>query len=226
MLPSKQSKGAKIKKGVKSLFSFKKSKKKEARTTAKVNNNSSSERKLASANSNASEVTTKTFSSEQATTAETNSEQEIISDTPAVPEAISDQVKTILLIGSTGKGKSTLANVLTNTNDFKESGGSVSGTREIQSERFTNNHTNYQIIDTVGLGDTKLKREEVLDKIAEAVYLARQGVSQIFFVIDEKFNPHEMSNYDLLRNIIFDDQVVDYTTIIRTRFVNFKKEEE
>jgi energy-coupling factor transporter ATP-binding protein EcfA2 len=177
--------------------------------------------------------------------------------------------KTILLIGSTGKGKSTLANVLTNTNNFKESQKSVSGTREIQSEEFEFNYADlekekldklqakiiseqnnldeedrrffqkilqeylnnkekirYCVIDTVGLGDTKLKREEVLDKIAEAVYLARQGVGQIFFVIDEKFNPQEMSNYDLLKNIIFDDQVIAYTTIIRTRFADFKNKDK
>jgi septin family protein len=55
--------------------------------------------------------------------------------------------KTIFLIGSTGKGKSTLANTLTNKVNkkglfeefqeiFKESQASVSGTREIQKEEF------------------------------------------------------------------------------------------
>jgi predicted GTPase len=144
---------------------------------------------------------------------------------------IDNKDKTILLIGSTGKGKSTLANVLVNqanqfTEIFKESGASVSGTREIQSEEFVEKGINYSIIDTVGLGDTKLKREVVLDKIAEAVYLAQQGVNQVFFVIDEKFNPQEMSNYDLLKSIIFDDQVIAYTTIIRTRFANFKDKQD
>jgi len=133
--------------------------------------------------------------------------------------------KTILLIGSTGKGKSTLANVIIDLeNKFKESGASVSGTREIQKEEFIENSSgiSYAVIDTVGLGDTKLKKEEVLDKIAEAVYLAREGISQILFVIDDKFNPHEMANYDLLKTIIFDNEVINYTTIIRTRFKDFK----
>src|SRR6185312_6707864 len=102
--------------------------------------------------------------------------------------------RVIFLIGSTGKGKSTLANVLVNEvrdgqfknfrEIFKESGASVSGTREIQKEEFIEENINYAIIDTVGIGDTKLKREEILDKIAEAVYLAREGISQILFVIN------------------------------------------
>jgi len=109
---------------------------------------------------------------------------------------------------------------------FKESGRSVSGTREVQEGGFIENGIDYSVIDTVGLGDTKLPKEIVLDKIADAVYLAKEGVSQVFFVIDEKFNPHEMANYDLLKNIIFDEQVVDYTTIVRTRFEDFKDQEK
>ncbi|CAG8560042.1 1356_t:CDS:2, partial [Paraglomus brasilianum] len=135
--------------------------------------------------------------------------------------------KIIILIGSTGKGKSTLANVMVNVeNKFIESGASVSGTREIQKEEFIENNINFAVIDTVGMGDTKLKKEEVLDKIAEAVYLAREGISQVFFVIDDKFNPHEMANYDLLKTIIFDQEVVNHTTIVRTRFKKFKESKE
>jgi GTP-binding protein EngB required for normal cell division len=130
--------------------------------------------------------------------------------------------KTILLIGSTGKGKSTLANVLTNTNDFEESSGSTSQTREIQSEKFKEHNTDYCIVDTVGLSDTSLSSDEVLDKIAEAVYLARNGISQVLFIIDGRLDVREMANYDLLRTIIFDQEVVNHTTIIRTRFEHFE----
>src|SRR4051794_25076918 len=73
--------------------------------------------------------------------------------------------RVIFLIGSTGKGKSTLANVITGLeNKFKESEKSTSGTREIQKEEFTDKDSNisYAVIDTVGMGDTKLKKEEVL----------------------------------------------------------------
>ncbi|CAG8690309.1 14263_t:CDS:2, partial [Ambispora leptoticha] len=86
-----------------------------------------------------------------------------------------NMTKTIILIGRTGSGKSTLANVISGTNKFKESGASISETKDIQSEEFEENNIGYRIIDTVGIGDTKLTKEEVLDKIAEAIYLAREG---------------------------------------------------
>ncbi|RHZ35955.1 protein kinase [endosymbiont GvMRE of Glomus versiforme] len=131
--------------------------------------------------------------------------------------------KTIILIGKTGSGKSTLANVISGTNKFKESGSSISATKEIQSEEFTEGNVNHAIIDTVGIGDTKLTRNEVLDKIAEAVYLARDGVSQVLFVIDGRFDQNEMSIYNLLKTIIFDKNITDYTTITRTNFDNFRR---
>jgi predicted GTPase len=132
-------------------------------------------------------------------------------------------LKNILLIGSSGRGKSTLANVLTNTNNFKESNSSTSETRNIQAEKFDNNNTNCQVIDTPGIGDTKLTQEQVLDIIAEAVYLARQGISQVLFVTNGRFDQFEMATYNILREVIFDHEVTQHTTIIRTHFPDFRK---
>jgi GTP-binding protein EngB required for normal cell division len=131
--------------------------------------------------------------------------------------------KMILLIGRSGRGKSTLANVITNTNNFEESSESASKTRKIQFEEFEENNLNYQIIDTPGIGDTKLKQNEVLDIIAEAIYLVKDGLSQVFFVTNGRFDQSEMATYDLLRTIIFDQDITSHTTIVRTRFNNFKK---
>src|ERR1043165_2095269 len=134
--------------------------------------------------------------------------------------------KIIILIGKTGSGKSTLANVISGTNEFKESKGSISETKEIQKEEFIDSNISYAVIDTVGIGDTKLKKEEVLDKIAEAVYLAREGVSQILFVTNGRFDQYEMATYNLLRTIIFDEHITNHTTIVRTKFESFEDEEE
>lgn len=203
MLPQKTSQGEKIKKGFKHIFNLKSKKKSTFSNGAKY------------------------FLFEESSQ---NSKNEL--DNP-----FSRKAKTIFLIGSTGKGKSTLANTLVNEINeeglfrnfreiFKESQSSVSGTREIQSKEFIGGGINYAIIDTVGLGDTKLKREEVLDKLAEAVYLAREGIAHIFFVIGVKFDEKEMANYNLLKSIIFDKDVVNYTTIIRTRFKYFEDGEK
>jgi len=138
----------------------------------------------------------------------------------------SKNTKTILLIGRSGRGKSTLANVLTGTNDFKESSTSVSETKNVQIGEFEENGTNYQVIDTPGIGDTKMSDSEVLNIIAEAIYLAKDGISQVFFVNDGRFDQYEMATYDQLRNIIFGDNFTKNTTIVRTRFPGFRDDEE
>src|SRR5437763_10342421 len=134
--------------------------------------------------------------------------------------------KIILLIGRSGRGKSTLANVVTNTDKFKESTGSVSETRKIQLGDFKENNLDYQIIDTPGIGDTKFKENEVLDIIAEAVYRAKDGVGQVFFVTNGRFDQYEMATYDLLRTIIFDQDITKHTTIVRTRFPEFRDKDK
>jgi predicted GTPase len=134
--------------------------------------------------------------------------------------------KVIILIGKTGSGKSTLANVLSGTDKFKESDSSIGVTKDIQKEEFIESGINYAVIDTVGIGDAQLKKEEVLDKIAEAVYLARKGVSQILFAVIGRLDQYEMSIYNLLKAVIFDEEVADHTTIIRTNFVDFRNKKK
>lgn len=129
----------------------------------------------------------------------------------------------ILLIGQSGKGKSTLANVLTQTSNFRESSGSVSETRKVQSEQFQDDEIDYSIIDTPSIGDTKMSDHEVLDIIAKAVYLVKDGLNQVLFVINDRFDQYEMATYNLLRTIIFDGEITKHTTIIRTHFKDFRK---
>ncbi|CAG8759970.1 4152_t:CDS:2, partial [Dentiscutata erythropus] len=54
------------------------------------------------------------------------------------------EIRNILLIGSAGKGKSTLANVLTETNEFEESEGRIHGTKESKSKEFEYEGIKYQ----------------------------------------------------------------------------------
>jgi predicted GTPase len=157
----------------------------------------------------------------------------------AVSKATSDKVRNILLIGRTGSGKSTLANVLVNKNEefeevFKESAKSVSETKSIKTEKFTIDLSNdgkekidYQIIDTIGFGDTKLSNKEVLKLLQDLVpTIGDDGLNQIFFVTDGRFTEKEIETYKLLETVIFDKEVVDFTTIIRARFPEFEDRDE
>ena len=140
--------------------------------------------------------------------------------------------RNILLIGRTGNGKSTLANVISGTNRFRESADSVSETRKIEVAEFEENITQdgsekikYRVIDTVGIGDTRLTPRAVLGTIQEAKEYLEQGLSQILFITNGRFTEEERIAYKLLRSVIFDNEVSRYTTIIRTNFPEFENEQ-
>ena len=77
----------------------------------------------------------------------------------------------------------------------------------------------------MGIGDTSLNPKEVLAEIAKACELLKDGLYQVFFVTGGRFNEEEIDAYNLLKEVIFDKQIVKYTTIVRTRFDNFEKED-
>jgi len=78
----------------------------------------------------------------------------------------------------------------------------------------------------VGIGDTSLSQRQVLNKIAEAVHAAKDGLNQILFVTSGRFTEEEMFTYNLLRTVFFDKDIVKYTTIVRTKFPGFRKPEK
>ncbi|CAG8562361.1 3890_t:CDS:1, partial [Paraglomus occultum] len=137
-------------------------------------------------------------------------------------------VKNILLIGNTGSGKSTLANVLTDTSEFKEGKYATSETKETQIREFEEKYAVYRVIDTVGIGDTQLSEDNVLDKIIQTIYYLREGISQIVFVTSDRFDDGEIMAYKLAKTIFASgsEDIDDYITIVRTRFTDFENQEE
>ena len=142
------------------------------------------------------------------------------------------EIKNIILIGGTGGGKSTLANLLLNKNGnfedvFKTSAGSVSETKSYQGEELEMDGINYRIVDTIGLGDTKLLTQGVFFKLAEAMrnYFKEDGVNQILFVIDGRFTQEELKDLARLEIMLFDERMTEFTTIVRTKFPEFDNQE-
>lgn len=141
--------------------------------------------------------------------------------------------RNILLIGRTGSGKSTLANVLMGENKFTESAKSVSATKhveegvfEVELDKEGKEKIRYRVIDTIGLGDTKMKPQGVLMRLAEmADWVKKEGLNQILFVNKGRFTKEEIEAYDLLSSIIFDKDVLKYTTVVRTGFPEFEDKE-
>lgn len=135
--------------------------------------------------------------------------------------------RTILLLGRTGNGKSTIANVMSNTDKFKESELGASETRNIQQGWFKPRGDDivYHIIDTIGIGDTSLGEKQVLLKLAEATNAIRNGLNQILFVTSGRFTEEEVKAYTLLRTVFFSEDIGKYTTIVRTKFPTFRRSE-
>jgi GTP-binding protein EngB required for normal cell division len=148
--------------------------------------------------------------------------------------------KNILLIGRTGSGKSTIANILFNKVNqegkfidfqeiFAEGAGSTSQTRTIQEVKVTINSNEYNLIDTIGFGDTdsKLDPHKVLAELKEKLQELAE-LSQVFFVFKDKFTPEDVQTYKYLYHDVFnnDKEINKFITVVRTRFDNFEDEIE
>ncbi|RIA88993.1 hypothetical protein C1645_877011 [Glomus cerebriforme] len=133
-------------------------------------------------------------------------------------------IRNLLIVGSTGCGKSALANVLSGSDDFEESKYSISETRSFKNKIFKWEDTKYRVVDTTGIFNTGLAVEEVFSRIKEGIGSMPEGISQILFVIDGNFTAYEIKMIEICEKLILMSGIVKYLTIVRTRFSNFKNE--
>ncbi|XP_062522767.1 uncharacterized protein LOC134197453 [Corticium candelabrum] len=138
--------------------------------------------------------------------------------------------RTVVLLGRTGAGKSTCANVLADETDlFKTSGGSTSETKEMQREivsvDWPNKTYKVKIVDTIGIGDTELSQHEVLHRLALTCHECTDGINAVFFLVKNRFEDKEADAWDMFTQVLFGKEIVDYTAIVKTDFAEFENSE-
>jgi GTPase SAR1 family protein len=124
------------------------------------------------------------------------------------------EIKNILLIGRSGSGKSTIANVLLNKNNQNNQFKEGDETKEVKDEIFEINGVKYRIIDTPEFDN--LSEVKVLSEIVKVYNKVKEGLSRVLFVFSNKFDKEEERVYDIMRFVIFDDEVTKYTTVVKT----------
>lgn len=82
------------------------------------------------------------------------------------------------------------------------------------------------MVDTVGVGHTKLSTDNTLFKIAEGIFSMSEGISHVLYVIDGRFTGDEINTFNMIKDSIFKSGILDYITIVRTKFSNFRDKGE
>ncbi|RGB25790.1 kinase-like domain-containing protein [Rhizophagus diaphanus] len=137
-----------------------------------------------------------------------------------------EKIKNIVIVGCTDVGKSTLANVLTGSDYFSKNAYTASKTINFKKKHFKWNGKYFCIVDAIG---PKLTTGNTLLKSVEEIFSMLEGISQILFVIDGRFTTEEIKIFNLLKGLItniFEINILEYVTIVRTKFSNFKKKKE
>ncbi len=138
-------------------------------------------------------------------------------------EGKNEKIRNILIVGCVNCGKSTLANVLCNTDEFEESELTVRNTSDFQDKVFKWEEMKYHVID---IRVSPTEKKALYNKIGEIIKLMPEGITQVLFVLDGRFTAEDIDVFKLFRDAIFHSDIVRYTTIVRTKFGNFKNEVE
>ncbi|RIA88997.1 hypothetical protein C1645_217450 [Glomus cerebriforme] len=132
-------------------------------------------------------------------------------------------IKNLLIVGRTNCGKSALGNVLCNETCFEENESTFRNSKDFQEDKFRWNETEYRVVDMRIRSNDK---NYLINRLCQVIYSMPEGISQVLFVIDERFTKEEIKTFKVFESTIFKTGIDKYTTIVRTKFENFKSKEE
>lgn len=103
-------------------------------------------------------------------------------------------VKTVVLVGVTGDGKSSTGNTLCGASVFDVCGGFQSVTRDCAHADFMRDGRFWRVVDTVGLHDTDLSKTEVLERFVSFADRTPEGIDVFLFVLRwGRFKPEHVA---------------------------------
>src|ERR1043166_406064 len=106
---------------------------------------------------------------------------------------MSEEIRNLLIVGRTCRGKSALANVLSDSNDFAESESSIKKINDFQKKVFEWEGTKYCVVGTIGVDIRQAER----NKISSRIDLMPKKINQVLFVVDGRFATEEIEMFEL-----------------------------